>query len=455
LKLQYSKYWLNSGLYTFFQRFSLTLFGLITFMILVRHLSKEEVGTWALFLIITTVFETTKSGLLKNAHIRFITITDDHNEKNEIATTSLLINALISAVFIMLLIFLAPYFQVWLNADANLVSMMFWFIPGLITMVIFSHFEAIQQSNLDFQGVFAGHFIRQLGFLLMILFDLVRNSPLTLDKLAMYQSISITIGAVVIYYYSRKYITLRFKPSIASTKRIVGYGKYVFSSTALSNIAANVDQIMTSAFLSSAAVSYYNTASRINLLIDIPSYAAAEILFPKTSMAANAADNSKVKYYYEKMVAILMTFTVPAALVILIFPKLAIFCIAGPTYYDAAPILQIYIFTGILRPMQNQAANTLNAIGKPALCLKMNAIMVCMNLGINYICLYYLGFYGAAIGSLITISIGMTCWYFVMKREINLSIKNVILYIKETYQTIFSVLSEVKLSSLRNFNKKN
>jgi O-antigen/teichoic acid export membrane protein len=454
LKLQYSKYWLKSGLYTFFQRFSLTLFGLINFIILVRYLSKAEMGTWALFLIITTVFETTKSGLLKNAHIRFITITHNDREKNEIATSSLVINATISVIFIVFLLGFASMLPKWLNAEVGLGSMMTWFIPGIAGMVIFSHFEAIQQSNLDFQGVFVGHFFRQLSFLLMIVYDVVMKNPLTLNKLALYQSISIAIGSVFIFYYSRKYISYRFAPTMAAIKKIVGYGKYIFTSTALANIASNIDQVMTSSFLSSSAVAYYNTASRINLLIDIPSYAAAEILFPKTSMASHSADTHKVKYYYEKMVAILMSFTLPAAIFILIFPKVAIFLIAGPSYYDATPILQLYILTGILRPMQNQAANTLNAAGKPQLCLKINAIMVCIYLAINFICLYYIGFYGAAVGTFITTVIGTAYWYFTMRKEIGLEIRNVIRYIEETYRMIFGLLRGFRLNSLSNFNKK-
>ena len=42
------------------QRFSVTLFGLINFIVLIRFLfpRPEQMGVWALFLAITTIFET-------------------------------------------------------------------------------------------------------------------------------------------------------------------------------------------------------------------------------------------------------------------------------------------------------------------------------------------------------------------------------------------------------------
>ena len=260
----------------------------------------------------------------------------------------------------------------------------------------------------------------------------------TLIELAYYQSISILVGSLILFESTRKYIQFVFSPSLIGMRKLIGYGKYIFTSTALANIASNIDQVMTSGFLSSSTVAYYNTASRINLVIDMPSYAAAEILFPKTSIASSENDSKKINFYYEKMVALLMCITIPASLFILIFPRLPILLIAGKEYYAAAPILQLYILTGLLRPMQNQSANLLNAIGKPSLCLKINFIMLVIYLLINYLCLIHLGFYGAAIGTLITTVLGSVLWYYVMKVQISINFKNIFRYMIETYTDLFS-----------------
>ena len=93
MKKHFSSYWIRSAFFTILQRFSVTLFGLINFVVLIRwSLTKDQMGAWALFLAITTVFETTKTSLLKNAHIRYVSTTDAEKEKTTIASSSLLIN---------------------------------------------------------------------------------------------------------------------------------------------------------------------------------------------------------------------------------------------------------------------------------------------------------------------------------------------------------------------------
>jgi O-antigen/teichoic acid export membrane protein len=142
----------------------------------------------------------------------------------------------------------------------------------------------------------------------------------------------------------------------------------------------------------------------------------------------------KVRYLFERMVSVLLCFTIPTALVISIIPALVIRVIAGPQYIVAAPILQLYMISGVLRPVQNQAANLLNSIGKPGLSFVINVGYLAANLGINYVCLITIGFYGAAIGSVITFSLGAIVWYFVMKKQIGFQLTGVFHYMREYFR---------------------
>jgi lipopolysaccharide exporter len=438
LKKYFSSYWIRSAFYTFLQRFSLTFFGVINLMLLTRSLTTLQMGTWALFLTITGIFEATKSNLLKNAHVKFASISNNPDEKTAIASSSFLINSLISIFFMVLIIFFSNWLSSWLNTGFELALMLKWFIPGLVFMIAFSHLEAIQQSNLDFKGGFAGYLVRQLIFFVVILVYYILKRPLSLTDLAMYQSISIIAGSVILYLYSRKYLSHRYKASRLWIKKILNYGGYIFGSGLVANIFTNLDQIMTARLLRNPGyVAYYNVASRINLLVDIPSYAASEIIFPKATRAHAEEGKEKVKYMFEKMVAVLLAFTVPTAIFIILFPRFIIGIIASPVYLAAAPILQLYMITGILRPIQNQAANLLNSIGKTRLVFILNLFFLLGLLVINYICLLKFGFYGAAIGTLIANLLNFIVWYFVMRREINLDLSNVLMYSFGTYKTVY------------------
>lgn len=440
MKKHFSSYWIRSAFFTILQRFSVTLFGLINFVVLIRwSLTKDQMGSWALFLAITSVFETTKTSLLKNAHIRYVSTTDEEAEKTTIASSSLLINASISIIFILLIAFFSGFLGSWLHSGPDLGIALKWFIPGLICMIFFSHMEAIQQSHLDFKGVFAGYFVRQILFFAIILGTWLLHIPFTVPWLAVYQSISIAIGTLVITGYSRKYIVGRFDPSRAWMKKIVGYGGYIFAGGLISNIYANVDQFMVATFnLTNSGVASYSAAFRLNQIVDIPSYAAAEVIFPKVSKASIDDGPGKVRYLYEKMVAVLLAFTIPTALFVILFPKFVILLIVGKNYSNAALILQMYMITGLLRPMQHQGANLLNSIGKPRLCFIINAASLGVYLLINYICLSNIGFYGSAVATMITSLLGAICWYFIIKKEIGAVLPTIARHIIGYYKIFFT-----------------
>ncbi len=406
-------------------------------MILVRGFSHTAMGIWALFLTTTSIFEATKSGLLKNAHVRYVSSSNIESEKVTIASSSLIINLIVSIIFILIIVFFSRWISAELNAGTDLSSILIWFIPGILSMIFFSHLEAIQQSFMDFKGIFAGYLVRQATFFVLIVLQGFFKHSFFLNTLALYQCISILAGTVTLYIFTRKYLMHQFRPSWEWVKRILGYGGYIFGSGIMGNIYSNVDQIMTAKFISSGSVSFYNAASRINGLVDIPSYAAADILFPKSAKASVDEGKDRVKYLYERMVAILLSFTIPAAIFIIIFPSWIIVIIAGKSYAAAAPILQLYMLTGLLRPMQNQAANILNSIDKPALGFWINTLGLVEMLFINYTCLYYFGFYGAAIGTLISSVIGTTFWYFIMKKQIGAKVSNIAGHIAGLYKLAF------------------
>lgn len=189
--------------------------------------------------------------------------------------------------------------------------------------------------------------------------------------------------------------------------------------------------------MSAGSVAYYNAAKRINGFIDIPTYAAADIVFPKMSQASAIEGVNKVKYLYEKMVAVLLSVIIPAAIFVILFPKIIIRIIAGEDYISAAPILQIYMLISIIGTPQHQAATSLYSVGKTKLCFYLNMLSLFIKLAITYICLIYFGFYGAAIGSLITSVIIIIIWYFPMKKEVGLTLANIPRYSREYYVTAY------------------
>jgi O-antigen/teichoic acid export membrane protein len=445
LKKYLSSYWIRSAFFTFLQRFSLTLFGALNFILLVRFsLEKPQMGVWALFLLVTGLFESTKSSLLKNAQVKFVG--NFPEEKAVIASSSFIINVVATFLFMLVLFFLSGPLSEWLKAGDELRKMLQWYSIGMIGFIFFSHFEAVSQSHLDFKSIFFGYFVRQGLFLAVLLSYQFLKLPISLVDLAIYQSISMALGALVMYFNSRKYLLYRFVPSMDWIKKLLGFGGYVFGIGVTSSIFTNLDQLMiarlTPAGLSTRMVATYNAATRVSGFIEVPSYAAAEILLPKVSQVNIDEGSEKVKYMYERMVAVLLCVTTPIAIFIICFPHFVINILAGAQYHDSAPILQLYMLAGLIRPIQNQAANILLYIGKARLSFLLNVLFVFVNISLNYTCFKLIDDkYGAAIGNVISCFIGTTVWYAILKKSIGVDLRNVWKYALDTYRNIFSKIA--------------
>ena len=404
-------------------------------------------GLWAFFTVVTTLFESIKSNLLKNAHIKFVG--NRKEEKTAVASSSLLLNATLNILFILFLLFFSGKISYWIGAGKELEHMLRLFIPGMLFLIFFSHLEAVAQSHLDFKAVFAGNFARQATFFLIILVQAVCKVPFSLDYIVVYLSISLLIGTTVLFLYSRKHLLFVFNPSLKWIKELVSFGGYIFGIGILVNIFGNLDQLMIARFTSKTSmVANYNSASRISTMISIPSYAAADILLPKVSQIDLTKGLDQVKYMYERMVGVLLSFTTPVALVIFLFPKFVITMIAGARYQDAAFIVQMYMLSAMVLPIQNQAANILLYIGKARLCFLLNLLFLGINFGLNYLCFTEFGPYGAAIGNVIGCTLGTIVWYLVLRKSVNIEYNNILRYAGNSYKVIYS-----KAMSLRRLNQ--
>ena len=418
-------------------------------MILARHINKNQMGIWAIFMVIITVYELSKNGLLKSAHIRFVSTTKNEEDKKKIAWSSLVINFLIALMLIIFVLFFSKNISSWLNTGEELSKLLILFIPGILIMVFYSHYEAVQQSYLDFKSLFYGNFVRQSSFFFALLYDHFFRTDINLNTILLYHTISLFLGTITLFIVGNKYLSFKIEPSIVWIKEIINFGKFILGSSIISNIYSNIDQLMTSKFLNPITVSYYSTAYRISGIIDIPIIAAADVLFPKMAQASTDEDSNKVRYFLEKTTALLLCLIIPTTIVIIIFSKLIIQIIAGSTYLEASIILQVYLIRNTIGIFQIQSANTLISIGKSKLHFLLNSIGFVLKIVITYFCLKYFGFYGAALGSLIMPTLNFIIWYFVMKKQINVNAKNVIKYMLEFYQNLYE---KTKVILLKKYN---
>ncbi|WP_431214315.1 lipopolysaccharide biosynthesis protein [Puia sp. P3] len=128
-------YWINSGKYTAIQKFSVLGMGIVSFMLLTRNLSKTGYGVWGLFLTISSITETARTALIKNAFIRYMHQTPEA-EHGRLQSAALVLSLSISTVLAVLFLGAAIPAASWLKAP-DLAAMLQWYALTLMLTAFF------------------------------------------------------------------------------------------------------------------------------------------------------------------------------------------------------------------------------------------------------------------------------------------------------------------------------
>ena len=439
-----SSFWIQSIFFTLLNRSFLLAFGLVSYIILAKKIfpTVREMGIWALFLAIFALVENIKQGLLRNPMIKFLSEPEYVNHRNKIQSASLLTNMAFSALVICLIILWGHIFSGWLNAT-ELLPLLNWGILIILILIPFNHFEVLLQAHFEFKAILYGYLCRQGFFMILVLYFLVYDkSFLTLLSLVKLQIISQFIGTLVLAFSARKYFYPRFELDKIALRRMLQYGKYIFGTNVFAAFGRSADQFISAGLISSEVVAYYNIVSRINNMMDVPSIAIADVLFPKNVEAMATSGTDKVRYYFERMVGTIVSILAPISILIFIIPRFFIMILSGSKYYAAVPILQIVILFSFLRPFFYQFGTTMDAIGKPRINFWVNLISMSLSYGCMYLGLQYTGWLGAAYGSVVSTILSFLIMYIVLNKTIGVRLGETFKYTWLSYRMIFQQLKK-------------
>lgn len=437
LKKRAASFWLNAMFYTMLQRVSLFVFGVFGYMILVRGFSTSTNGVWALYITLFSLFESVKQGLLRNPTIKFLG-TRENAERNEaVQSSSIFISTIFSLIVVSVIFAFSTQISTWLKAPP-LAPLLLLSSVNILLLVPFNHCEILLQAEYKFDTLFKSAFIRQgIFFVGMTLLYFFLPGRFTLVNILCLQICALIIAFTYLYAQSASRVLKKFLYDAELTSRFFHFGKFTFGTNLFAGLSRSFDHFITAAILGSVQgknyVAYYNTVARINNMVDVPSLAAADVLYPKNVEALENEGMEKVKYYFEQVTGTILAFIVPLSLLIFFLPKLIIYIVAGTDYYPAIILLQLTILFSMVRPLSYQFGSTLDAIGKPALNFTVNIVLMLVNLGLTIFFLKMYGGIGAAYATMIYYSLSMIVMLMVLKKHISVSGTNILKYMVKRY----------------------
>ncbi|WP_028297287.1 flippase [Olivibacter sitiensis] len=409
-----SNYWIKSGFINLMQNGMNVLLAFLNFMLLIRILSKEEYGAWVLLVGTVSFLEMLRNGLVQNALVKHLAAGTEQ-EKKRILTSSLAISLTVTSILILLVLALGPFLsRIYAYEDFGALLclyMIVFFVSGLQNIM-----NATELANFSFKGNFVSITAKQAILLLFVGYCYIYKVVPSLRQLLYLQ-----IGSAILCTYFAWLVTnrhLHFSRYLDFhwVKKLLNFGKYSFGSSISSSLANNIDQWMLGALLSKSAAASYNLAIRITNLVEIPTNAMATIVFPQGAKRSQEKGSSSVKYLYEKSVGSVLALLVPAMLGIYIFGDQVIHLLAGATYEDAAPLLNITLLFVIFIPYGRQVGIMLEAVGKAKTNFFLVLATASINIVLNFTFIRHFGILGAAYATLTANIIGFILSQYMLHR---------------------------------------
>ncbi len=430
-----NNYWLRSGFINILQNFSGLFLSFGGFYFLVRILTKDQFGTWTLFLSITSIIELTRNGLIQNALIKHLA-SANRLDKMKIVTASAVINVTFTLIVFLLLILLAHLAaELW---GAPVLQELFY-LYGIVFLItcLQTQFNCIEQANFSFKGVFAANLSRQLLFFLFIAFCFISNYHTSLITLFLALIVSSLFSTFISAIYAMSYLKYTKLIDWVWVKKLLDYGKYTVGTSISSLLSGNLDQMMLGAMLSPVAAGSFNIAVRITNLANIPTNAVSTIVFPQTAKRMETQGAEGIKYLYEKSVGTILALLMPALTFMYFFSDIVIHLIAGEKYNDTLPLLKVTLLYSILMPFGRQVGTIFDAIGKTKLNFVLVLITAALNIILNFFLIRKYGVMGAAYASLWSGIIGYIISQIILKRMLGVSLLNPWIYAVKFYPEFY------------------
>ena len=407
-------YWIRSGTYMMMQRMSVFVFGFGSYFFMVRYFSKDQFGIWVLYVMLAAIVEMSRSAFIQNAFIKFFN--DKEINQENLITSSLFLNLVSTLFFLFVLIALSPLLSLfWKTQEIS--KLILWYCVTSLILVPFTQLNYLEQANHNFRGVFWSAATRYGLFFIIVVYIFYSVPGLPLVFFAAAQSMSALAGLIVGWWFTKPYVTTVFRLDWALTKKLFKFGRFILGTGITTSVGKSADQIILGS-ISHGTVALYNAAIRIMNFIEIPTLSISNVVYPQIAQQAVTNGIVGARSLYEKSVASILGLILPLIIFFFLFAPFVLLITAGPTYVEAAVILQLLLASAIFIPFNIQVGSALEVIGKPHLSFYVNLVANVSNVILNLMLVPFFGAVGSAISLVGSTLLGFIIGQIILRKEI-------------------------------------
>lgn len=392
------------------------LFGIITYALLARSLTKQEFGIWVFFIAVFTFFDMLRAGLLSNAIIKKVAEAKTSERYKEIIGSGWKLNIYITvaaAFALTIILYAIAHF-----GDSPDYDYLFrWF--GLLALLSMPHSMAnwILNAQLRFDRILIVRLILQGGFMAGVILGYIYEWTLVEIIITYVFTNGISLLAVVFLGWSKhEYIGHSSKGTV---REIFNFGKFSMGTLIGSNLLKSSDTFIIMSLLGPKSLAIYNVPEKLLGLIEIPLRALVSISFPQ--LAQKYAEDDKVEFvdHFETGSGFSTLLLLPVSILTLIFAEPLVLLLAGEEYLGSANILRVFAVYTALTPLDRYSGIALDVVNRPDLNLYKVLMMLTANIVGDIIVLQFTDdVVWVAFVSIITFATGIVAGLVLLKNYI-------------------------------------
>ncbi|MDB2244331.1 polysaccharide biosynthesis C-terminal domain-containing protein [Halorubrum ezzemoulense] len=209
------------------------------------------------------------------------------------------------------------------------------------------------------------------------------------------------------------FVWIRIRPAVPSRedfRSLWSYLQYAWLSGIEERSISSMDTVVLGLFVASNLIGYYEVAWNVASILAVFGTSISTTVFPTLSKLESEGKQDQVGEIISQSLAFSGLFVIPGLAGGMVIGD-QILGIYGPEFEQASLVLLTLIFARLVYAYESQLISALNAIGRPEIAFRINAIFVASILSLNLILVNQFGWIGAAVGTAVAAMIGLVLAY--------------------------------------------
>lgn len=190
-------------------------------------------------------------------------------------------------------------------------------------------------------------------------------------------------------------------PSREDIESLYDFARFSWLNIVQSRAISSMDTIVLALFVQSSLVGIYQVTWTLASMLYLFSNSIRSTLFPEMSELSASADYDQIRHLFDEALAYSGLFVLPGLFGAALLGD-RVLRIYSPEFTQGASILMLLIVARLLTAYGEQCIGVLNAIDRPNLTFRINAVFIVTNVGLNFALIYFFGWYGAAFATVLS-----------------------------------------------------